>query len=58
MISKTLTVVNPVSYTHLEPDEVWEERIEELTPYKVTKAVMDLAGPKAIFLHLSLIHIL
>ena len=25
-----------------------EERIEELTPYKVTKAVMDLAGPKAI----------
>lgn len=34
-----------------EPDEVWEERIEELTPYKVTKAVMDLAGPKAIFLH-------
>ncbi len=34
-----------------EPDEVWEERIEELTPYKVTKAVMDLAGPNAIFLH-------
>lgn len=34
-----------------EPDEVWEERIEELTPYKVTKAVMDNAGPKAIFLH-------
>ena len=28
-----------------------EERIEELTPYKVTKAVMDLAGPNAIFLH-------
>ncbi len=34
-----------------EPDEVWEERIKDLTPYKVTKAVMDLAGPKAIFLH-------
>ena len=34
-----------------EPDEVWEERIKELTPYKVTKAVMDNAGPKAIFLH-------
>lgn len=31
-----------------EPDEVWEERIKELTPYKVTKAVMDNAGPKAI----------
>lgn len=34
-----------------EPDEVWEERIRELTPYKVTKAVMDNAGKKAIFLH-------
>lgn len=34
-----------------EPDEVWEERIEELTPYKVTKAVMDNAGAQAIFLH-------
>ncbi len=26
-----------------EPDEVWEERIKELTPYKVTKAVMKNA---------------
>ena len=34
-----------------EPDEVWEERIKELTPYKVTKEVMDAAGPQAIFLH-------
>lgn len=34
-----------------EPDEVWEERIKELTPYKVTKAVMENAGAKAIFLH-------
>ena len=34
-----------------EPDEVWEERIRELTPYKVTKAVMKNAGEKAIFLH-------
>lgn len=34
-----------------EPDEVWEERIRELTPYKVTKQVMDLAGEEAIFLH-------
>ena len=34
-----------------EPDEVWEERIRELTPYKVTKAVMEAAGPQAIFLH-------
>ena len=34
-----------------EPDEVWEERIRELTPYKVTKEVMEAAGPQAIFLH-------
>ncbi len=34
-----------------EPDHVWEERIRELSPYKVTKAVMDNAGPQAIFLH-------
>ncbi|MFQ6864724.1 ornithine carbamoyltransferase [Blautia sp.] len=34
-----------------EPDEVWEERIRELTPYKVTKAVMENAGENAIFLH-------
>ena len=34
-----------------EPDEVWEERIRELTPYKVTKEVIDNAGEKAIFLH-------
>ncbi len=34
-----------------EPDEVWAERIKDLTPYKVTKEVMDAAGPQAIFLH-------
>ena len=34
-----------------EPDEVWEERIKDLTPYKVTKKVMENAGEKAIFLH-------
>lgn len=34
-----------------EPDQVWEERIRELTPYKVTKQVMDNAGAQAIFLH-------
>lgn len=34
-----------------EPDEVWEERIHDLTPYKVTRAVMENAGPQAIFLH-------
>lgn len=34
-----------------EPDEVWEERIRDLMPYKVTKDVMKNAGEKAIFLH-------
>ena len=34
-----------------EPDEVWEERIRELSPYKVTKEVMEHAGSQAIFLH-------
>ena len=34
-----------------EPDEVWEERIKDLSPYKVTSDVMALANPNAIFLH-------
>lgn len=34
-----------------EPDEVWEERIHDLTPYKVTKDVMANTGEQAIFLH-------
>ena len=34
-----------------EPDEVWEERIRDLTPYKVTMDLMNHAKPEAIFLH-------
>ena len=34
-----------------EPFEIWEERIKELTPYKVTKQIMKNAGPGAIFMH-------
>ena len=34
-----------------EPDEVWEERIRELAPYKVTMEVMENAKEEAIFLH-------
>lgn len=34
-----------------EPDEVWKERIEALSPYQVNKAVMDNAGKDAIFMH-------
>lgn len=34
-----------------EPDEVWEKRIRDLSPYKVTAEVMRTAGRDAIFLH-------
>jgi len=34
-----------------EPDELWEKRIRELSPYKVTAEVMRNAGEQAIFLH-------
>ena len=34
-----------------EPEEVWEERIRDLTPYKVTEKIMENAKPSAIFLH-------
>lgn len=34
-----------------EPDEVWAERIRELSPYQVTSRIMKNAGEKAIFMH-------
>ena len=34
-----------------EPDEVWEKRIKELSPYKVTKEVLANAKDSATFLH-------
>ena len=34
-----------------EPDQVWEERIKELTPYRVTKELMANAGPQCKFMH-------
>ncbi|MCR5650839.1 MAG: ornithine carbamoyltransferase [Lachnospiraceae bacterium] len=34
-----------------EPDEIWEERINDLTPYRVTMDVMKNAAKGAIFLH-------
>ncbi len=34
-----------------EPAEVWQERIEELSPYRVTMDLMDLAGEKCRFMH-------
>ncbi len=34
-----------------EPDSVWEERIKELSPYQVNKALMDNAGAQCKFMH-------
>ena len=34
-----------------EPDEVWEERIKELSPYRVTMSLMDNAGQQCRFMH-------
>ena len=34
-----------------EPMEVWKERIEKLSPYAVTKELMQTAGENAIFMH-------
>ena len=34
-----------------EPDDVWESRIAELTPYRVTAEMMANAGPQCKFMH-------
>ena len=34
-----------------EPDQVWETRINDLLPYRVTADVMRKAGPDAVFMH-------
>ena len=34
-----------------EPDAVWEERIRDLSPYQVNKALMDNAGEGCRFMH-------
>ena len=34
-----------------EPDNVWESRIKELTPYRVTSEMMANAGPQCKFMH-------
>ena len=34
-----------------EPTEVWAERIKDLSPYAVTKKIMENAGADAIFMH-------
>ena len=34
-----------------EPEEVWNSRINDLTPYQVNKNLMDNAGEKCVFMH-------
>ena len=34
-----------------EPDEVWKERIEQLSPYQVNTAIMQNAGEQCRFMH-------
>ena len=34
-----------------EPAEVWQERIEDLSPYRVTTQLMKAAGPQCRFMH-------
>ena len=34
-----------------EPVEVWQERIEQLAPYQVTRTLMETAGPQCRFMH-------
>ncbi len=34
-----------------EPDEIWEERIRDLSPYQVNRALMENAGPQCRFMH-------
>ena len=53
---KAATAGADVIYTDVwvsmgEPDEVWEERIGDLTPYRVTMELMDNAGAQCLFMH-------
>ena len=34
-----------------EPASAWEERIRDLSPYRVTMDIMEAAGPQCCFMH-------
>ena len=53
---KTAVVGAAVIYTDVwvsmgEPESVWKERIEALTPYRVTSELMAIAGEQCRFMH-------
>ena len=53
---RTATKNADVIYTDVwvsmgEPEEVWQERIHDLSPYQVNRAVMENARESAIFMH-------
>lgn len=53
---KVATTGADVIYTDVwvsmgEPEEIWAERIADLSPYKVTAEVMANAKPSAVFMH-------
>jgi len=57
-ISDPMTAVKDahVIYTDVwvsmgEPDEVWKERIQELSPYRVTMELLNAAGSQCRFMH-------
>ena len=54
-VEKALAGAN-VIYTDVwvsmgEPDEVWAERIADLTPYRVTMSAMNMAAENVVFMH-------
>ena len=34
-----------------EPEEVWEQRIKDLSPYRITMELMEIAGEQCRFMH-------
>ena len=34
-----------------EPAEIWAQRIADLAPYQINSALMQAAGPQAVFMH-------